>query len=519
MTKPDARRLAALVDEIQLRRARVSLRAFVELMWPVLEPATPFVPGPHIDLVCAYLEAVTAGETRRLVINLPPRHMKSLLVSVLWPCWEWYQRPAERYVFASYAEGLALHHSVLRRRLIRSRVYQRFAPGVQLTRDQDQKGEFHNTRGGAMVATSTGGSITGKGGGRIIIDDPHNPTQAESDTQREQAIDFFRHTLSTRLDDPAHGAIVLVMQRLHMRDLTAVCVELGFEHVVLPAMAPARTTITFPRSARVLERAPDEPLWPARQSADELSRQRALMGSYAFSGQYQQQPVPREGAFFHPEWWRFYDEVPRRFDEVIQSWDTAFKGGDTSDYVVGLVAGRLGAQTYLLDRFKAKASFSETQAAIRLMRDRYPDTRRVLIEDTANGPAIINSLKGEVRGLIAVKPEGGKRSRAAAAQPIVEAGQVLLPQTRWPDGQRRLDRTWVEDFLDAVNAFPAGAHDDDTDALTQLLVYGVTHPANNLTGEILRMQAEEGDEREGVGIRERWIHTQFGGWAGKIPNF
>ena len=179
---PSKRRdLAALVDEAAIRRARPSLRFFVEWAWPILEPGTVFLPNWHIDLICEYLEAVTAGEILRLVINIPPRYMKSLLVSVFWPCWEWYRQPSTRYIFSSYAEGLASHHSLSRRRLLRSVPYRRFAPEVRLTRDQQQKLEFHNTKGGIMVATSTGGSITGKGGNRLIIDDPHNPTQAESD--------------------------------------------------------------------------------------------------------------------------------------------------------------------------------------------------------------------------------------------------------------------------------------------------------------------------------------------------
>src|SRR6185436_1288335 len=182
--------LAALLDEKAVRLARVSLRAFVAWAWPILEPRTPFLPNWHIDLLCEHLEAITAGVTSRLVINVPPRYMKSLLVSVLWPTWEWYQRPSARYIFSSYAENLASHHSLARRRLIRSRQYQRFAPEIQLTRDQQEKTEFHNTLGGIMVATSTGGSITGKGGNRLIIDDPHNPVQAESDAQRQQALDF-----------------------------------------------------------------------------------------------------------------------------------------------------------------------------------------------------------------------------------------------------------------------------------------------------------------------------------------
>jgi hypothetical protein len=374
MTTKRNERLTALASEKAIRMARQSLRDYVEWAWPILEPGTPFLPNWHIDLVCEYLELVTAGKIQRLVINIPPRYMKSLLVSVMWPCWEWGRRPSTRYIFSSYAENLASHHSLLRRRLIRSPQYRRFAPEVRLTRDQQEKLEFHNTRGGIMVATSTGGSITGKGGNRLIIDDPHNPTQAESDAQRQQAIDYFRYTLSTRLDDPKRDAIVAVMQRLHTLDLTAVCLELGFEHVCLPALAPSHMTIDFPLSGRRHVWESGSPLWPERQNVVDLDEQRRRLGSYGFAGQYQQQPVPREGGMFKPDWWRHWDQLPSRFDEVIQSWDLSFKGGDRHDHVVGLVLGRIGAVVYVLDRFKAKANFVETYEAIQRMVTKYPAT-------------------------------------------------------------------------------------------------------------------------------------------------
>ncbi len=185
-------RLAGLQDETLTRRAAQSLRLYVEWAWPVLEPATPFLPNWHIDLLSEYLEAVTAGDIRRLVINIPPRHGKSLLVSVLWPCWEWIQHPSTRWLFVSYSDQLASRHSLDRRRLLRSDWYRtRWGHQIRLTQDQHAKREFHNTRRGMMVATSVGGSITGKGGNRLVMDDPHNPLQAESDVQRAQAIDFF----------------------------------------------------------------------------------------------------------------------------------------------------------------------------------------------------------------------------------------------------------------------------------------------------------------------------------------
>jgi predicted phage terminase large subunit-like protein len=497
--------LAALFDEVAIRRPRHSLRCFVEWAWPILEPGIVFLPNWHIDLICEYLEAVTAGQIRRLIINIPPRYMKSLLVSVFWPCWEWCRQPSGRYIFSSYGEGLASHHSLSRRRLIRSRAYQRFAPDVRLTRDQQEKLEFHNTLGGIMVATSTGGSITGKGGNRLIIDDPHNPTQAESDTQRQQAIDFFRHTLSTRLDDPKRDAIVVVMQRLHTRDLTAVCLEQGFDHLCLPALAPSHTTLVFPRSGRRVVRELDAPLWPERQGAVELEHQKQALGRYGFAGQYQQTPVPRDGGMFKLEWWRYWDQLPPRFDDITLSWDLSFKGGEGHDYVVGLALGRVGAVVYLLDRFKARASFTETCHAVRRMVDTYPSARAILVEDAANGPAVVNVLQKEIRGILPITPEGGKWSRAAAVQPQIEAGQVLLPRPRFADGQRRTEYAWVEDFVEQCSLFPKGEHDDDVDAMTQALVYLQKRPISQLTAsEILAIGRHDDDndaDDDGQGYR------------------
>ena len=253
-------------DELLTRQAARSLRAFVEQAWPVLEPTTPFLPNWHIDLVCEHLEAITAGETTRLLINLPPRYMKSLLVSVFWPVWEWISSPSRRWICVSYSDALSLKLSLDRRTLVQSDWYQaRWGHTVQLSSDQNVKGEFRNTRQGVMVATSVGGSATGKGGDRIIVDDLHNPHQADSDAQREAALRFFRETLSTRLDTPKTGAVVVVMQRLHEADLSARCLELGYRHLCLPVEADVATDIVFPVSGRVVTRAPGHLLWPARE--------------------------------------------------------------------------------------------------------------------------------------------------------------------------------------------------------------------------------------------------------------
>ena len=451
------------------RLAEQSLYAYLRQAWAILEPGTPFVENWHIPYLAEHLEAVTAGDITRLLINLPPRTSKSIVTTVVWPTWEWIRNPQLRCLFASYAESLAVKHSVDRRLLLQSDWYQsRWGDQVRLVSDQNEKAEFSNERRGSMMALSLNGSVTGKGGDRIIVDDPHNPSDILSDAIREQTIHLFLTTLTTRLDDKRHGAIVVLGQRLHHRDLSAICREHGYVHVCLSAECDTRTTVAFPRSGRTIEREVGDLLWPAREGPEEIAALKRTLGTAAFAAQYQQVPTPREGGLFKRESWRFYDDLPP-VDEYAQSWDCAFKDGPQHDYVVGLVAGRKGADVFLIDRFKAHTSFGGTCDAVRRFTVRHPQTMAILIEEAANGEAVIDTLKHEMSGVIAVTPEGGKYSRAAAAEPIVEAGNVYLPRPTTPNGTPMPGREWVLDFIEQLAAFPNAAHDDDVDAFTQLI--------------------------------------------------
>jgi predicted phage terminase large subunit-like protein len=395
--------------------------------------------------------------------------MKSLLVSVMWPTWEWISHPGRRWICSSYAESLSHKHSHDRRTLLQSAWYQeRWGTRVQLAADQNMKGEFANTARGVMIVTSTNGSITGKGGDRIIVDDPHNPVQAESDVQRETALQYFTGTLSTRHDDKKRSATVVVMQRLHERDIAARCQELGYVVLSLPAEAETRNTIVFPRSQRTLTREVGDILWPEREDRPQLAQQKVLLGSSAYAGQYQQRPAPAGGRIFRRDWFQYYDELPG-LEDCAMSWDMAFKGQHDSDFVVGLVAGRVGANIYLIDRVKGQWTFSESCRQVQHLAATYPGARTILIEEAANGAAIVDALKDTIHGVISVRPDGGKVARAQAVQPRVEAGNVYLPNPR-PNGILRSDRAWVDDFLHQLEVFPTGAHDDDVDAFTQLLV-------------------------------------------------
>lgn len=388
--------------------------------------------------------------------------MKSLAVAVFWPAWEWIDHPERRWLFAAYAESLSLRDSIKCRRLIESPWYQkRWGDRFAMADDQNAKGRFENDKTGYRLATSVGGAATGEGGDRVVVDDPHNVKEAPSAAMRESVLAWWDQVMSTRLNDPKTGAKVIVMQRLHEADLSGhVLAQGGYEHLCLPAEyeGPKMFTAIGWSDPRV---EPGELLWPERFGAQELAEMKRALGSYGAAGQLQQRPSPAEGGIFRRDWWRFYDAPPALFDELIQSWDMTFKRADDNDFVAGQVWGRKGADCYLLDRVKERMGFVETQRAVRNLTAKWPDATAKLVEDKANGPAIIDSLGRDIGGLIPVEPDGGKEARAAAVSPMIEAGNVWLPSPK--------NAPWVTDFIEECAAFPNAAHDDDVDAMTQAL--------------------------------------------------
>ncbi|MBI3696539.1 MAG: hypothetical protein HY238_17075 [Acidobacteria bacterium] len=312
----------SLPAEIAQELAKRRLLEFVLQAWPVIEPATDFIPGWHLDAICDHLEAVSNGHLRNLLINIPPRHMKSLAVAVFWPAWEWIRWPERRWLFSSYALSLSIRDSVKCRRLIQSAWYRsRWGDRFQLTGDQNAKERFENNKTGYRLATSVGGAATGEGGDRVIVDDPHNVKEAESDTVRQGVIDWWDQVMSTRLNDPKTGAKVIIMQRIHEGDLSGHVLEQGgYEHLCLPAEYEGNKCSTSigwsdPRQEH------GELLWSARFGRQEIEELQHSMGSYAAAGQLQQRPAPAEGGILKRHWWKFYRERPGKFSEVLQSWD------------------------------------------------------------------------------------------------------------------------------------------------------------------------------------------------------
>ena len=456
--------------ELKRRLAELSLVEFIRQAWPIIEPGEPYVDNWHIHYVAEYLEAVTAGEITRLLLNLPPRHMKSIETTIMWPAWEWLQRPELRYLFVSYAATLSSEHSRKRRSVLESDWYRANWPDLQLMGDQNVKMEYENTAKGVMVSTSVGGSATGKGGNRIVIDDPIDPEDAYSDAKRVAANDYIERTLPSRLNVPRRDAIVMVMQRLHEDDPAGRILanaDSDWVHVCVPAEQKERRVYTFPRSGTEVVRDVGDVLWPARVNQHDLDNIKHGGGMTVrdFEAQYNQDPSPAGGTMFKTDWWQFYLQAPA-LPEIIQSWDMAFKGNEDSDWVVGQVWGRVGSEKYLLDQVRAQADFPATLRIFRLLTSKWPQADAKLIEDAANGPAVISTLKREIPGIVSITPKGGKLARAAAVTATIEAGNVYLPALSLDP--LRVE-PWVATFIDECSRFPNGTHDDQVDACTQAL--------------------------------------------------
>lgn len=458
----EAERERVARDAEKIRAACRTLAGFVREAWPVLHPGTPYIHGWHIDAICAHLEAITDGRINRLLINVPPGTMKSLLVSVFWPAWEWTFRPELQYLTTSYSEAYVKRDSRRMRDLVSSEWYQALWP---LSLPRTAEISFENSRRGFREGKPFA-SLTGGRGDRVIIDDPHSTETAESEADRNTAIRVFRESVPTRLNDPERSAIIVIMQRLHEEDVSGQILKLGlgYEHLMLPMeFEPerrCRTSIGFedPRTEE------GELLFPERFPRHVVERDKVPMGSYAVAGQFQQRPAPRSGGMFQRGDFEIVDAVPAGAKRC-RAWDfaaTAPKAGKQPDWTVGLRMAYVGGIFYVEDvrrdrwspgdvekNLKATASQDGTEVRIRIPED--PGAA-----GKADAATKIKLLAGY--DVTAVRPTGEKSVRAKPASAQAEAGNVKL--VRGP---------WNEAFLDEVCSFPNGQHDDQVDAFADAL--------------------------------------------------
>jgi predicted phage terminase large subunit-like protein len=426
----------------------------------VLEPAAELKWGWALDAICLHLEAVTDGRITRLLMNVPPGSMKSLLTGVIWPAWEWGPRgmPEMRFVGTAHEEQLAIRDSRRCRDLIKSEWYQGLWP-VQLAADLDGKREFGNTRKGVRQARAFT-SMTGVRGDRVILDDPISADNANSEAKLEAARLAFTETLPTRVNSEK-SAIVVIMQRLNEKDVSGVIKAMGlpYVHLCIPMrFDPARkcTTSIGWEDPRTVE---GELMFPERFGEAQVRELETTLGSYGTAGQLQQNPAPRGGGIIKTAWYRYWSVVPQLdFTEVFV--DTAQKTEEKNDYSVLELWGRsVTGQGVLLDLLRGKWEAPELLVHSRAFWHKHKNgafnPRRMNVEDKVSGTGLIQTLRREGIPINPVQRNKDKVSRGHDAAPFVESGNVLLPA----------DAPWLSDFLAESETFPNGAHDDQLDPM------------------------------------------------------
>jgi len=496
---------------IELDRAECaeSLAAFIRHAWPILEPETPYTHGWHIDAMCEHLEAITWDEEgRKFLANVPPGSMKSLLVGVLWPSWEWgpQNRPGLRYVCAAHTQDLAIRDSRKMRLLIASDWYQQRWPHVQLTKRGDIK--FENTAMGVRQAVAFTG-ITGYRGNRVIIDDPHSVDGAESEVQREHAVRLFRESVSSRVNDAKTDSIIVIMQRLHEDDVSGMILDkaLGYDHLMIPMRYdPTRASSTWlgwedPRTE------PGELMFPEKFPEYVVQSKEREMGQYATAAQYQQEPAPRGGGVIKREWWQLHTErTYPPMDFIVASLDTAYTEKTENDFsaltVWGVFSGASVAWankwatpgSRLMDKGDNAALFEEAlqvrtktpqgggdmpcamlmmawaerlelHALVLKVADtcRKMKVDRLLIEDKASGHSVAQELRRlfgyEDWAVQLVNPgRVDKLARLHSVSHLFAEGMIYAP-----------DKAWADMVIQQVSVFPKGKHDDLADTVSQAL--------------------------------------------------
>jgi len=462
--------------------AENSLIAFIRQAWHIVEPGQHYIHGWHIDCLAEHLEAVTNGEINRFLANVPPGAMKSLLVSVFWPAWEWGPRNLAhyRYIGASHAQSLAIRDATKMRRLVSSDWYQsRWGDRVKLTRDVNAKTKFENEATGFREATAAD-TITGSRGDRVIIDDPHSVSSAASDAERASTIEWFLEAVPTRLNNPVSSAIVVIMQRLHEEDVSGVIIdkELGYTHLLLPMEYDPALSFYSGISFEDPRTEEGELLFPERFPREVVERDKRVMGSYAVSGQFQQSPAPRGGGIIKREHWQLWDDAEAQlhgckagtyppFEYVVASLDTAYTEKEENDPSALTVWGvwidrhehrRLMLVSAWTERLELNALVDRAAATCTKFK-----CDRLLIEAKASGLSVaqeIRRLYGRENWSVQTFNPGNadKVARAYAVQGLFESGLIYAP-----------NRLWAETVINQCSIFPKGKHDDLVDTVTMAL--------------------------------------------------
>jgi len=436
---------------------------FVRWCFQELCPGQDYYHGWHLDALHWRLAQAGKGHIRRLIVNQPPRSLKSVSASVALPAWLHGLDPKRRIVCVSYSDELARKNARDYRSIVQSAWYRREFPQMRISKSKNTETEVVTTQHGFRLATSISGTLTGRGGDIIIIDDPIKPAEAMSDAERRRVNEWYDTTLLSRLDDPRTGVILLVMQRLHEDDLTGHLLRKGgFEHLRLPAIADQDLEIPVGPDSVHLFRV-GEALHPERADLVELEKTRKAMGSLVFSAQFLQAPIPIEGNLVQRAWLRHYAQPRSRdsFIKIVQSWDAASKTSSEADWSVCTTWGTTQNEAWLLDRIRGRWEYPELLRQCRAQADIHRP-HAILIEDSSNGAALIQTLFQETAlPVIAVKPKLDKETRVTQISHLFESGRVHFPESA----------SWLAEFEEELLGFPNARYNDQVDSVVQFLLW------------------------------------------------
>ncbi len=441
---------------------RNNFSTFVGKAFFTVSPGSAYLHNWHISLIAEKLKQIEDGKITRLIINIPPRNLKSICVSVAWSAWLMGHNPAVKIMTSSYSQALSNKHSQDCRVLMGSSWYRELFPGTIINKGENQKSKFVTSKRGFRFATSTGGTATGEGGDFLIIDDPQNPNKINSKKYRQSTVDWFEQTFISRLNNKKTGAVVIIMQRLHEEDLCGYLLEHKREQwdlLKLPAIYDRPVTFTEPY---LITKEPGSVLHEEREDIVALNRLRIELGEYNFAAQYLQEPVPNKGCMVQKLWLKYFSPQDKiEFSQIIQSWDTAIKAKDDNDYSVGITIGVSNNSYYLLDLQRVKLEYPELIIALQSFATKW-NPQIILIEDKASGQSLVQSLKPLIRiPIIPIRPKFDKVTRFASNTPLFEAGKVFLDHSA----------SWRMSLEQELLSFPKSAHDDQVDSLSQALNY------------------------------------------------
>lgn len=498
------------LDQLTLAR---NFSFFVSQAFATVSPGTPYLSNWHIDLIASKLADIENGKINRLIINIPPRYLKSICVSVAWPAWLMGHNPSNRIMASSYSQTLSNKHSQDCRLIMQSDWYKELFPATQIKKGENQKSKFVTTQRGYRFATSTGGTATGEGGDILIADDPQNPNKINSKKYRQATIEWFEQTFISRLNDKKKGAIVIIMQRLHEDDLCGYLLKnkkKQWDLLKLPAYTEQKISYFYPQKIplfgeqnffsleqhfrnrsendlktiakfihpptysnisetelyqeRTTKVAMEKycSLHQEREDPTDIMKIKSELGDYVFNAQYLQSPVPSKGNMIKRSWLKYFSNTPPiEYNIIVQSWDTAIKAKNENDYSVCVTLAVSNDNYYILDITREKLEFPELVIAVKNNTLKW-QPHAVLVEDAASGQSLIQTLKTNFKtAIIPIKPKFDKITRFAKHTVLFESGRIFIDR----------HSNWRMNFEEELLSFPNSAHDDQIDSLSQALNY------------------------------------------------